>query len=99
MEDGYSIVHPTLTWHTRVKRRTYKAQTIRHLLAMSDGLYRMVDVFRVLSPDQLFRRALKHGLALLCLELRDLEIQDDRCLMYRRVKTYDDASAVLVRLL
>ncbi len=96
--NGYSIVHPTLSWHSRVKRRVNNAQTIRHLLEMSDGLYRLVDVFKVFSPGQLLRRAVKDGLAPLCSQLRDLENADDRCVIYPRVKTHDDASAVLVTL-
>ena len=51
--NGYSIVHPTLSWHSRVKRQVSNAQTIRHLLAVSDGLYRLVDVFKAYSPGQL----------------------------------------------
>jgi hypothetical protein len=94
--NGYSIVHPTLSWHSRVKRQVNNAQTIRRLLAMSDGLYRLVDVFKVFSPGQLLRRAVKDGLAPLCSQLRDLENADDRCVIYPRVKTHDDASAVLV---
>lgn len=82
-----------------MKRRVKKAQTIRHLLAMSDGLYRLVDVFKMLAPDQFLSRALEDGLAPLCLQLRDLEIADERCVVYPRVKTHDDASAILVRIL
>jgi hypothetical protein len=96
--NGYSIVHPTLNWHSRVKRQVNSAQTIRHLLAMSDGLYRFVDVFKVFSSGPLLRRAVKDGLAPLCAQLRDLENADDRCVIYPRVKTHDDASAVLVTL-
>ena len=97
VEGGYSIVHPTLSWHSRVKRQVYNAQTVRHLLAVSDGLYRLVDVFKALTPDQLLRRAVQDGLALLCSELRAREIADERCVIYPRVKTYDDASAALIR--
>ena len=97
VEGGYSIVHPTLPWHSRVKRNVYGAQ-VRHLLALSDGLYRMVDVFKVLSSKQLLSKALEDGLGSLCSQLRDLEIADERCVAYPRVKTYDDASAVLVAL-
>lgn len=96
--NGYSIVHPTLGWHPRVKRQVDNAQAIRRLLAISDGLYRLVDAFKVYSPDQLLRRAMKDGLAPLCAQLRDLENSDDRCVVYPRVKTHDDASAVLVAL-
>jgi len=95
--NGYSIVHPTLRWHSRVKRQVSNAQTIRHLLAVSDGLYRLVDVFKVYSPGQLLERAVKDGLTPLCAQLRDLENADDRCVIYPRVKAYDDASAVLVK--
>ena len=95
--NGYSIVHPTLSWHSRVKRQVSNAQTIRHLLGVSDGLYRLVDVFKVYSPGQLLERAVKDGLTPLCSQLRDLENADDRCVIYPRVKAYDDASAVLVK--
>ena len=95
--NGYSIVHPTLSWHSRVKRQVSNAQTIRHLLAVSDGLYRLVDVFKVYSPGQLLERAVKDGLTPLCAQLRDMEKADDRCVIYPRVKAYDDASAVLVK--
>jgi hypothetical protein len=98
VDGGYSIVHPTLSWHARVKRHVYSAETVRHLLAVSDGLYRLVDVFKALTPDQLLRTAVQGGLALLCSELRDREFADDRCVIYPRVKTHDDASAVLVAL-
>lgn len=98
VENGYSIVHPTLTWHARVKRQVYDAQMVRYLLAVSDGLYRMVDVFKTLTPEQLLKKAIQDGLAPLCSELRAREIADERCVIYPRVKTYDDASAVLIRL-
>jgi hypothetical protein len=98
VQGGYSIVHPTLPWHSRVKRQVYNDQTVRHLLAISDGLYRLVDVFQAYSPGQLLRRAVKDGLMPLCSQLCDLEIADERCVVYPRVKRHDDASAVLVAL-
>jgi len=97
VEGGYSIVHPTRTWNTRIKRQVHNAQEIRHVLALSDGLYRLVDVFRAINGPDLLRKALRDGLELLCSELRELELADDRCTVYPRVKTCDDASAVLVR--
>jgi len=57
----------------------------------------LVDVFKVYSPGQLLERAVKDGLTPLCAQLRDLENADDRCVIYPRVKAYDDASAVLVK--
>ena len=59
---GYSVVHPTRAWATRVKREIYEADKIRHLLLVSDGLYRLVDVFRVTTPIGLVERALANRL-------------------------------------
>lgn len=98
VEGGYSIVHPTLTWSTRLKRQAHDAKTVSYLLAVSDGFYRLVDIFKAVSgPDQLLKRAQEDGLMLLCSELRELEMADDRCITYPRVKTFDDASALLLR--
>ena len=67
---GYSVVHPTRAWATRVKREIYEADKIRHLLLVSDGLYRLVDVFRVTTPIGLMERALANRLPKLLSELR-----------------------------
>ncbi len=99
VEGGYSVVHPTRPWSNRATQQAHDARDIKHLLAASDGFYRLVDVFRVMQgPEQLLKSALTHGLEQLCSELRELELGDERCMAYPRVKPCDDASAILVRL-
>jgi hypothetical protein len=64
---------------------------------MSDGFYRLVDVFGRFDPDQLFDAAVSQGLRALYHELRDLETQDEDCRDHVRFKPRDDATAVLLQ--
>jgi hypothetical protein len=96
LEGGYSVVHPTRSWGTRIKRHTRDAADLRYLLVVSDGLYRLVNIFQVTNAEGLLRRALRDGLELLCSELREMELKDARCSAYPRVKTCDDVSAILL---
>jgi Protein phosphatase 2C len=95
-DGGYSVVHPTRAWSARIRREAYEWSKIRHLLLVSDGFYRLVDVFRAISAKDLMLRALAKELDQLCFELRGLELADLECISYPRVKTHDDASALLV---
>jgi hypothetical protein len=67
------------------------------ILLMSDGFYRLVDVFGRFDPDQLFDAAVSQGLRALYHELRDLETQDEDCRDHVRFKPRDDATAVLLQ--
>jgi len=98
LDAGYSVVHPTRSWSSRIKSRTQDAAEIRHLLVVSDGFYRLVDVFRATDIRGLLKRSLEGRLELLCSELRALEFEDGACSAYPRIKTCDDASAVLLRI-
>jgi serine/threonine protein phosphatase PrpC len=95
-EGGYSIVHPTRPWTTRIVRQTRERRKIQRLLLLSDGLYRLVDVFAAVTVTGLMQAAVAKGLSTLSSELRALEDQDRDCTKYPRVKTYDDASGVLI---
>jgi serine/threonine protein phosphatase PrpC len=97
-EGGYSVVHPTRSWSTRVARRTRERRKIRRLLILSDGLYRLVDVFTAVTAAGLMQAAVAKGLSRLYAELRALEDADRDCSKYPRVKTYDDASGILIAL-
>jgi hypothetical protein len=65
---------------------------------VSDGLYRLVDVFTAVTAAGLMQAAVAKGLSRLYAELRALEDADRDCSKYPRVKTYDDASGVLIAL-
>lgn len=95
-EGGYSIVHPTRPWTTRVVWQTRERAKVRRLLLLSDGLYRLVDVFAAMPAAGLMQAAVAKGLSTLSLELRALEDQDRDCTKYPRVKTYDDTSGILI---
>jgi hypothetical protein len=97
-EGGYSVVHPTRPWSKRVVRETREAGAVRRLLLVSDGLYRLVDVFKAATIAGFMQAAVAEGLSRLYTELRALEDADRDCSKYPRVKTYDDASGILISL-
>jgi hypothetical protein len=66
------------------------------LLLATDGLMRLVDVFRRYDLAGLVAAARSHGLAALAEELRGLERADLECLAHPRTKPHDDASAILL---
>jgi hypothetical protein len=95
---GYWAVHPTRPWAHRLKCRTVACAEVRHLFIVSDGLYRLVDVFGAWDGAGLLQTALSDGLAPLCARLRDLEACDEACARFPRVKASDDASGLLLRI-
>ena len=97
-DGGYSVVHPTRAWSNRVRRQIHEVDNIRHLLLVSDGFFRLVDVFGAMAAAGLLERALAEGLAPLFSELRELERADVESTNFRCIKTHDDASAILVTL-
>lgn len=64
-----------------------------YVLLASDGLMRLVDVFRVYSAAELFAAARNTGLASLIQRVRTVELDD----AYPRAKVHDDASGLLLR--
>jgi hypothetical protein len=92
---GYSVVHPTRPWFHRLKFNTILRSEVRHVLIVSDGLYRLVDVFGVFDSAGLMKAALSNGLEHLCDRLRNLETNDEACSRFPRVKVIDDTSGVL----
>ena len=91
-------MHATRPWASRAKQATFEANKIRRLLVLSDGFYRLVDVFGAMSPADLMRRMFTRGAAELCSQLRALEGGDIGCTDHPRVKVHDDASAMLVEI-
>jgi hypothetical protein len=62
------------------------------LLMMTDGFYRLVDPYRLYTPEQLAAACSERGLGALLKELRDFE---KRGAASMAVKSADDASAIL----
>ena len=98
-DGGYSVVHSTRPWATRVKQETFEASKIRHLLLLSDGFYRLVDVFKAMTPAELNGANICQGSAGTLFPTP--RIGGWRMLTaphHPRVKAYDDASAILVEI-
>jgi serine/threonine protein phosphatase PrpC len=66
-------------------------------LLLSDGFYRLVDVYRCYSYATLLDAAQRRGLPPLMAELRTIEALDPECRRCPRIKPRDDATAVLAR--
>ncbi|MFC6199299.1 protein phosphatase 2C domain-containing protein [Ponticaulis profundi] len=66
-----------------------------HVLLMSDGLYRLVDVYALYTPESLIERAIETGVEALAKEMRTHErkAQHDASI---RIKSADDACAILL---
>jgi serine/threonine protein phosphatase PrpC len=95
---GYSVVHPTRSWIHLLKIATLLHAEVRHVLVVSDGLYRLVNVFNAFDPVGLLKEILSNGIEHLCDRLRGLETNDAACTRFPRVKVSDDASGVLARI-
>jgi len=67
------------------------------VLLATDGLSRLVDVFRRYDHGKLLDAASTHGLSALLEELRAIETADDECLAFPRTKVSDDATGILLR--
>jgi len=70
-----------------------------HVLIASDGLTRLIEVYRRYEPETLLEAAVGKGLAALVAELRGIEMDDATCRAFPRVKARDDATGVLLRIL
>ena len=96
---GYWVVHPSMPWLHAVEHAEFSVHDVDHVLIVSDGFFRLVNVFSAHDADGLVASALRDGgLGALCAELRSREADDPTCRRYPRLKSMDDASAVLIRL-
>jgi len=81
--------------HIEIKHRP--ARSGDDFLLLSDGFYRLVDVYGRYSYETLLGAAQQRGLAPLAAELRAIEAADPECRRFPRLKPRDDATAVLAR--
>ncbi len=93
---GYGIFSITPPPAEFVKTGTLTMDRPCHILLASDGLMRLVDVFRCYSARQLMGAAIARGLASLLTELRELEAANSDYRRYPRAKTSDDATGMLL---
>jgi len=94
---GYGVFSITAPPPTMVRHGTLEVAPGSRILLASDGLMRLVDIFRAYDTERLFTAAWTNGLAPLFDELRALERADADCTRYPRAKTSDDTTALLLR--
>jgi hypothetical protein len=85
-----------MPWLPEAQHMRLSADEADHLLFASDGFFRLVNVFGAYDEGKLVATALTGGLAALGSELREIESKDPDCLRYPRLRSMDDASAVLM---
>jgi hypothetical protein len=95
--DGYWVVHPTVEWLRGLQKTAAPAFEGQTVLLVSDGFYRLVNLFGAHTDRSLLAAAKERGLKALLKTLRELEeresIED-----YPRMKRHDDASACLIEI-
>lgn len=97
-EDGYWVFSIAPEAASHLDETTLCLRSPADMLLMTDGFARLIDHFGLYTPETLIIAARDHGLAPLYEELRALEEADPDCVTAPRVKSQDDASAVLVHL-
>lgn len=95
---GYGVLSPDPACLAFAETARRPAGEVTHVLLATDGFYRLVDTYRMLTAAELMQATLERGLGPLYTELRRLEDSDPECLAYPRLKARDDATAVVVGL-
>lgn len=96
MPQGYGVFSITQTPPHFVRSGAHTIAPGARVLLASDGLMRLVDIFRRYTNQELFEAIIARGLADLAEELRALEHEDADCVAFPRAKRHDDASGLLI---
>ena len=96
--DGYGVfsLTPPPAQFIRCGREDVNAGS--KVLLATDGLMRLVDVFRRYTVKTLYEAACTQGLSSLLMEVRALEDADAECRLFPRAKCKDDATGLLVEI-
>ncbi|MGE0023024.1 MAG: protein phosphatase 2C domain-containing protein [Hyphomicrobium sp.] len=94
---GYAIFSITAPPRTMIRRGELPLAEGSRILLATDGLTRLIDVFRRYDTEAFWNAAWSRGLADLASELRALETADAACTRYPRAKISDDATGMLIR--
>lgn len=93
---GYGVLSITPPPRTLLFAGRIEVPPESRLMLMTDGLARLVDVFKTHTPDRLLEAAQRDGLADVAARLRAIEADDPECVTYPRAKTSDDATGLLL---
>lgn len=94
--DGYAAMSPARAWTHLAHRFAAEIDAARPVVLMSDGFFRLHDVFGVYAIDQLYHALADGHAARLLSELREIERSDPQAERHERFKIHDDATALVV---
>jgi serine/threonine protein phosphatase PrpC len=98
LPEGYWVLDLSERGLAHIEVATVPAAAGAAFLLLSDGFYRLVDLYHRYSYAALFQAAQERGLRPLHDELRAIEAADAECRRHPRLKPRDDATAVLASL-
>lgn len=94
--DGYGVLCAEKACLDLLQLDRFPARDIRHLLLLSDGYYRLVDVYSRYDDAGLMHQTTTRGPADMLAELRAIEADDPAGDRHPRLKMADDATALLI---
>jgi hypothetical protein len=97
MPGGYGVLAADPACLDLLQVDRFPSTGLRHILMVSDGYYRLVDVYDAMSDRDLLQRTAEMGADALLAELRAIEAADSTGALHPRLKMADDATAVLLQ--
>lgn len=94
---GYGVLAAETACLDLLQIDRYAVADLRRILMVSDGYYRLVDVYGAMSDRDLLQRTAEAGAENLLAELRAIEAADPAGALHPRLKMADDATAVLLQ--
>lgn len=94
--DGYAAVSPARPWKHLAHRFKATIAPDAPVVLMTDGFFRLHDVFAAYSIGDLYDACTRGDASRLLAELRTLERADPAAERYQRFKIHDDATVLVV---
>lgn len=95
---GFAVVSPARPWLHLARRFSARLAHGSRIALMSDGFWRLVDPFALLSPRELLDALLRGEAEALLGRLRRAEQGDGDARCWPRIKIHDDATVMVVRI-
>ena len=96
LPDGYGVLAAERSCVPMIHLDRIPARTLRRILLVSDGYYRLVDHYGAASDAELVHRTVELGADAMLQQLRVIETADPMATQYPRLKIADDATALLI---
>ncbi len=93
---GYGVLTADAACLDLLQVDRFPADDLRSILLVSDGYYRLVDVYGAMPNADLLRCTAESGAEKMLAELRAIEAADPQGALHPRLKMADDATALLL---